>query len=99
MRQIIESIILEEDQFDVRDALPNVVPDPSSLLLKSEYSCPVGKVSPCQETVRPRGLFVFFCGKTLRAVMFATLPAVLFVSSLLLGHTCCCCCSCVTTSS
>lgn len=45
VRQVIESIILEEDQFDVRDALPNVVPDPSSLLLKSEYSCPVGKVS------------------------------------------------------
>lgn len=46
MRQVIESIILEEDQFDVRDALPNVVPDPSSLQLESEYSCPVGKVSP-----------------------------------------------------
>lgn len=45
VRQVIESIILEEDQFDVRDALPNVVPDPSSLQLESEYSCPVGKVS------------------------------------------------------
>lgn len=45
VRQLIETIILEDDQFDVRDALPNVVPDPSSLDLKSEYSCPVGKVS------------------------------------------------------
>ncbi|XP_045124302.1 sushi, von Willebrand factor type A, EGF and pentraxin domain-containing protein 1-like isoform X1 [Portunus trituberculatus] len=51
VRQIIESIILEEDQFDVRDALPNVVPDPSSLLLKSEYSCPVGKVVVGSECV------------------------------------------------
>lgn len=45
VRQLIETIILEDDKFDVRDALPNVVPDPSSLDLKSEYSCPVGKVS------------------------------------------------------
>ncbi|KAK3869849.1 hypothetical protein Pcinc_024872 [Petrolisthes cinctipes] len=44
VRQLIETIILEDDQFDVRDALPNVVPDPSSLNLESEYSCPVGKV-------------------------------------------------------
>lgn len=49
VRQVIESIILEEDQFDVRDALPNVVPDPSSLQLESEYSCPVGKVSQALE--------------------------------------------------
>ncbi|XP_018013808.1 sushi, von Willebrand factor type A, EGF and pentraxin domain-containing protein 1 isoform X2 [Hyalella azteca] len=42
--QLIQSIILEDDQFDVRDALPNVVPDPASLSLLSEYSCPIGKV-------------------------------------------------------
>lgn len=44
VRRLIEGIILEKDEFDVRDALPNVVPDPSSLQLDSEYSCPVGKV-------------------------------------------------------
>lgn len=44
VRRLIEGIILEKDEFDVRDALPNVVPDPSSLELNSEYSCPVGKV-------------------------------------------------------
>ena len=42
--RLIQSIILEDDQFDVRDALPNVVPDPASLNLESEYSCPIGKV-------------------------------------------------------
>ncbi|XP_064091137.1 sushi, von Willebrand factor type A, EGF and pentraxin domain-containing protein 1-like isoform X2 [Macrobrachium nipponense] len=44
VRSLIEEIILQNDEFDVRDALPNVVPDPSSLELTSEYSCPVGKV-------------------------------------------------------
>ncbi|XP_045614794.2 uncharacterized protein uif isoform X1 [Procambarus clarkii] len=51
VRRLIEGVILEQDQFDVRDALPNVVPDPSSLDLKSEYSCPVGKVVVDSECV------------------------------------------------
>lgn len=37
-------LILEDDQFDVRDILPNTVPDPSSLVLESDYACPVGQV-------------------------------------------------------
>ncbi|XP_071520140.1 uncharacterized protein uif isoform X2 [Panulirus ornatus] len=51
VRRLIEGVILEQDQFDVRDALPNVVPDPSSLDLRSEYSCPVGKVVVDSECV------------------------------------------------
>ncbi|XP_063614589.1 sushi, von Willebrand factor type A, EGF and pentraxin domain-containing protein 1-like isoform X2 [Penaeus indicus] len=51
VRRLIEGIILEKDEFDVRDALPNVVPDPSSLQLNSEYSCPVGKVVVGSECV------------------------------------------------
>ncbi|XP_069982832.1 uncharacterized protein uif isoform X1 [Penaeus vannamei] len=51
VRRLIEGIILEKDEFDVRDALPNVVPDPSSLELNSEYSCPVGKVVVGSECV------------------------------------------------
>ncbi|XP_042883171.1 sushi, von Willebrand factor type A, EGF and pentraxin domain-containing protein 1-like isoform X2 [Penaeus japonicus] len=51
VRRLIEGIILEKDEFDVRDALPNVVPDPSSLQLDSEYSCPVGKVVVGSECV------------------------------------------------
>ncbi|XP_076035426.1 sushi, von Willebrand factor type A, EGF and pentraxin domain-containing protein uif [Oratosquilla oratoria] len=42
--RLIQGVILEHDEFDVRDSLPNVVPDPSSLSLDSEYSCPLGKV-------------------------------------------------------
>lgn len=72
MRQVIESIILEEDQFDVRDALPNVVPDPSSLLLQSEYSCPVGKVSLGLIAHRPCGLLSHLVSAVC-AVMFALL--------------------------
>jgi len=44
VRKLIEGIILENNDFDVRPSLPNVVPDPSTLTLDSEYSCPVGKV-------------------------------------------------------
>ncbi|CAL4150116.1 unnamed protein product [Meganyctiphanes norvegica] len=44
VRKLIEGIILEDNDFDVRESLPNVVPDPSTLVLDSEYSCPVGKV-------------------------------------------------------
>ena len=42
--KLIQKVILENDEFDVRDALPNVVPDLSSLDMQSEYSCPIGKV-------------------------------------------------------
>lgn len=44
VKRLLEKLILEEDQFDVRDILPNTLPDPSSLLLQSDYACPVGQV-------------------------------------------------------
>lgn len=44
VQQLLEKLILEEDQFDVRDILPNTLPDPSSLSLESDYACPVGQV-------------------------------------------------------
>ncbi|CAG9836717.1 unnamed protein product [Diabrotica balteata] len=44
VKALLEKLILEEDQFDVGDILPNTVPDPSSLLLQSDYACPVGQV-------------------------------------------------------
>ena len=44
VQELLEKLILEEDQFDVRDILPNTVPDPSSLVLESDYACPEGQV-------------------------------------------------------
>ncbi len=44
VRTLLQKLILEEDQFAVQDILPNTVPDPASLLLSSEYACPIGQV-------------------------------------------------------
>nr|XP_022919679.1 sushi, von Willebrand factor type A, EGF and pentraxin domain-containing protein 1 isoform X1 [Onthophagus taurus] len=44
VKDLLEKLILEEAQFDVHDILPNTVPDPSSLILDSDYACPVGQV-------------------------------------------------------
>lgn len=44
VKRLLEKLILEEDQFDVHDILPNTVPDPASLNLESDYACPVGEV-------------------------------------------------------
>ncbi|CAG9863735.1 unnamed protein product [Phyllotreta striolata] len=44
VKALLEKLILEEDQFDVGDILPNTVPDPSSLILQSDYACPDGQV-------------------------------------------------------
>lgn len=44
VQQLLEKLILEEDQFDVHDILPNTVPDPASLNLESDYACPPGEV-------------------------------------------------------
>ena len=44
IRDLIEAIILEQNEFDVGEVLPNVVPDPGSLRLSSDYACPIGKV-------------------------------------------------------
>lgn len=44
MQRLLEQLILEEDQLDVHDILPNTVPDPASLTLTSDYACPTGQV-------------------------------------------------------
>lgn len=44
VQTLLERLILEEDQFDVHDILPNTVPDPASLTLESDYDCPIGQV-------------------------------------------------------
>lgn len=44
VQRLLEHLILEEDQFDVHDILPNTVPDPASLTLTSDYACPLGQV-------------------------------------------------------
>lgn len=44
VQTLLERLILEEDQFDVHYILPNTVPDPASLILESDYDCPVGQV-------------------------------------------------------
>ena len=44
VQSLLEKLILEEDQFEVQDILPNTVPDPASLVLESDYACPIGQV-------------------------------------------------------
>lgn len=44
VQRLLEKLILEEDQLDVHDILPNTVPDPASLSLTSDYACPTGQV-------------------------------------------------------
>lgn len=44
VKRLLEKLILEEDQFDVHDILPNTMPDPASLSLESDYACPIGQV-------------------------------------------------------
>ena len=60
---LLEKLILEEDQFDVRDILPNTVPDPSSLLLESDYACPVGQVVMAPDCV-PCAIGMYYDKKT-----------------------------------
>ncbi|KAL1378253.1 hypothetical protein pipiens_015707, partial [Culex pipiens pipiens] len=44
VRALLEKLILEDDQFDVQEILPNTFADPASLALTSEFTCPVGQV-------------------------------------------------------
>ncbi len=44
LESIIRKAIVESAIFDVRDTLPNVVPDLTSLKLITEYACPPGQV-------------------------------------------------------
>lgn len=51
VKELLQKLILEEDQFAVQDILPNTVPDPASLNLTSEYACPVGQVAMIPDCV------------------------------------------------
>jgi hypothetical protein len=51
VKELLQKLILEEDQFAVEDILPNTVPDPASLELTSEYACPVGQVAMIPDCV------------------------------------------------
>lgn len=53
VQMLLEKLILEEDQFDVHDILPNTVPDPASLILESDYACPVGQVVMAPDCGKP----------------------------------------------
>ncbi len=44
LEAIIRRAVVESAIFDVRDTLPNVVPDLTSLTLVTEYACPPGQV-------------------------------------------------------
>jgi hypothetical protein len=60
VQRLLEKLILEEDQFDVHDILPNTMPDPASLQLKSDYACPVGQVviaPDCGKLALPQSKF------------------------------------------
>ncbi|ENN80781.1 hypothetical protein YQE_02790, partial [Dendroctonus ponderosae] len=59
VKDLLEKLILEEGQFDVRDILPNTVPDPSSLVLQSDYACPAGQVVEAPDCV-PCSIGTFF---------------------------------------
>ncbi|KAJ8875851.1 hypothetical protein PR048_023754 [Dryococelus australis] len=63
VKRLLEKLILEEDQFDVREILPNTVPDPASLQLDSAYACPTGQVVVAPDCV-PCAVGTFFNGVT-----------------------------------
>lgn len=44
IHKLLQSLILENDAFNVRDVLPNTAADPTSLDLKSDYACAPGHV-------------------------------------------------------
>ncbi|XP_063243609.1 sushi, von Willebrand factor type A, EGF and pentraxin domain-containing protein 1 isoform X2 [Bacillus rossius redtenbacheri] len=63
VERLLQKLILEEDQFDVREILPNTVPDPASLQLDSNYACPTGQVVVAPDCV-PCAVGTFFDGAT-----------------------------------
>ena len=44
IERLLETIILEQDDFDVSDSLPTTVPDPATLSITADFTCPVGQV-------------------------------------------------------
>ncbi|XP_067122803.1 uncharacterized protein [Centruroides vittatus] len=43
VQKVVETAILQNSAFDVRDTLPNVIPDLTSLNMITDYSCPAGQ--------------------------------------------------------
>lgn len=44
VKKIVENAVLQKSAFDVRDTLPNVTPDLTSLNMVTDYACPAGEV-------------------------------------------------------
>lgn len=44
VQNVVESSILQNSAFDVRNILPNVSPDLTSLRMLTDYACPIGQV-------------------------------------------------------
>ncbi|GFW80085.1 sushi, von Willebrand factor type A, EGF and pentraxin domain-containing protein 1 [Trichonephila clavipes] len=44
VQEVTENAILQRSAFDVRNILPNVVPDLTSLKMVTDYACPLGEV-------------------------------------------------------
>ncbi|KAG0433549.1 hypothetical protein HPB47_019805, partial [Ixodes persulcatus] len=44
VKKIVENAVLQQSAFDVRDTLPNVSPDLTSLNMVTDYACPAGEV-------------------------------------------------------
>lgn len=44
VQEVTENAILQKSAFDVRNILPNVSPDLTSLQMLTDYACPVGEV-------------------------------------------------------
>lgn len=63
VQRLLEGLILEQDQFDVHDTLPNTVPDPASLSLTSDYACPAGQVVVAPDCV-PCAVGTFYSKET-----------------------------------
>ncbi|XP_045468348.1 sushi, von Willebrand factor type A, EGF and pentraxin domain-containing protein 1 isoform X2 [Harmonia axyridis] len=63
VKELLEKLILEQDQFDVREILPNTVPDPASLSLESDYACPPGQVVMAPDCV-PCALGTYYAKST-----------------------------------
>lgn len=44
IEKLLETLILEKDDFDVSDSLPRTLADPATLRISADFTCPVGQV-------------------------------------------------------
>lgn len=73
VQEVTENAILQKSAFDVRNILPNVAPDLTSLRMMTDYACPVGEVvigSSCGELI-----YLFYFANT---NIFLKLPTISF---------------------